>query len=299
MADASADPIDATPDDTEGMLQRRMEAHVRPYLDLVDQLRAVGIEQDLPIPQIVVMGDQSSGKSSVLEAMSNVPFPRGKGLVTRCATELRMKRTAPSSAWHATVKLSWPKKQPLKAGVVTREGLSDVITELTEALLLARGAGGERATFESEHSIIIELHSPDVPDLTIIDLPGIVRTHTTGQSADVMDEVNGLLDKYLRQDRTIVLAVIPSNVDIATVDILERASKADPHGVRTIGVLTKPDLIDKGGEDEVVQVLQGLRKPLNLVRTHPARACRARAVYCSGQYDSLSLCITTSRDTTC
>jgi interferon-induced GTP-binding protein Mx1 len=58
--------------------------------------------------------------------------------------------------------------------------------------------------------------------------------------------------------------VIPSNVDIATVYIIERASKADPQGVRTIGILTKPDLIDEGGEGEVVQVLQGLRKPLKL-----------------------------------
>ena len=71
-----------------------------------------------------------------------------------------------------------------------------------------------------------------------------------------------LLD--LEQDRTIILAVIPSNVDIATVDILTRAEAVDPEGKRTIGVLTKPDLIDEGGEEEAVSVIEGVRKPLNL-----------------------------------
>ena len=63
-------------------------------LDLIDEMRRLGVEQDLPLPQIAVMGDQSSGKSSVLEALSGVPFPRGTGLVTRCPCQLTMKRTA-------------------------------------------------------------------------------------------------------------------------------------------------------------------------------------------------------------
>ena len=69
-------------------------AGVRPTLDLVDDLRKLGLQKDVPIPQIAVMGDQSSGKSSVLEALSGVPFPRGTGLVTRCPCQLTMKRTA-------------------------------------------------------------------------------------------------------------------------------------------------------------------------------------------------------------
>ncbi len=56
---------------------------VRPWLDLIDHLRSQGVGSDLPLPQIAVMGDQSCGKSSVLEAISGIPFPRGSGLVTR------------------------------------------------------------------------------------------------------------------------------------------------------------------------------------------------------------------------
>ena len=67
---------------------------------LVNELRRLGLEQELPIPQIAVCGDQSTGKSSVLEALSGVPFPRGDGLVTRCATELIMTE---GESWEATV----------------------------------------------------------------------------------------------------------------------------------------------------------------------------------------------------
>ena len=257
------------PDSVEGFghetsrLNDVIDEQVGPMVQLVDQLRAVGIEKDMPIPQIAVMGDQSSGKSSVLEAVSGVPFPRGSGLVTKCATELRMRKSPPGLQWKAKAFLSWEKPQPSTAGdVESPQELSTVIENLTEALLLARGG----ATFESEHSIVIELEAPNTPNLTVIDLPGIVRTRVEGQGETVMRDVDRLLDKYMQQERTIILAVIPSNVDIATVDILERASKADPSGVRTIGVLTKPDLIGAGNEDEVMQVLQGMRKPCVLSR---------------------------------
>jgi len=92
-----------------------------------------------------------------------------------------------------------------------------------------------------------------------VDLPGIIRTTTEGQSESVMLDVNDMIEKYLKQERTICLAVVPANVDVATVDILERAKKYDPEGVRTIGVITKPDTVSEGGEDEVVAVLKNLR----------------------------------------
>jgi len=85
-----------------------------------------------------------------------------------------------------------------------------------------------------------------------------------GQDASVIGQVNALIANYLKQDRTIVLAVVPANQDIATIDILERARFVDPEGVRTIGVLTKPDLVGPGSEGEVLTVLRNERKPLKL-----------------------------------
>eukprot|EP00854_Cymbomonas_tetramitiformis_P012591 gene12591-14880_t len=236
--------------------------NMRSLLDAIDELRVTGVEQDIPIPQIAVMGDQSSGKSSVLEALSGVHFPRGTGLVTKCAVEVRMKRLQPNEDWNASVSLSWDRPQPSEAGVATTPNeVGEKISKLTEVLLRARG---NRATFEPEHRIQVELKSPDVSDLTIIDLPGIVRTNVAGQCKKVIAEVDALLDKYLRQERTIILAVIPSTVDIATVDVIERAEKVDPHGLRTIGVLTKADQISSDDEAERVAVLRGVRKPLKL-----------------------------------
>ena len=99
-----------------------------------------------------------------------------------------------------------------------------------------------------------------MPDLTIIDLPGIVRTEVDGQEKGVVARVKSMLMHYLEQKRTIILAVVPSNADIATSEILQMAQEVDPDGERTVGVLTKPDLVDKGAEDEVMEVLMNQRK---------------------------------------
>lgn len=116
----------------------------------------------------------------------------------------------------------------------------------------------------STDSVIVELISPDACDLTVVDLPGIIRTVTAGQSTTAIEQVNRLIKTYLMDKRTIILAVIPANQDIATVDILERAQMVDPTGERTLGVLTKTDLIGPGSEEEILSVVNNIRKPLAL-----------------------------------
>jgi interferon-induced GTP-binding protein Mx len=143
-----------------------MNSKIRPLIDAINALSSLGIQRDMPVPQIAVFGDQSSGKSSLLEAISGVPFPRGSGLVTRCATELRMRcGDTWTAAAHTTV-----------GGADTAQALdtpADVATCI-EQLTLELCAG---KTFSSER-IIIELQSPDVPvDLTLIDLPGRENHH--------------------------------------------------------------------------------------------------------------------------
>jgi len=150
--------------------------------------------------------------SSVLEALSGVPFPRGAGLVTKCATELRMKNSK-TATWNASAEINWNKDQPSSAGEKkTPEELGAAISNLTEVLT----GGSDDTTFCARHSIVLKLESPDVPDLTIIDLPGIVKTAVQGQQHTVVDEVNGLIESYLQQARSIILAVVPANVDVTT-----------------------------------------------------------------------------------
>mmetsp|Transcript_21901 Transcript_21901/g.65671 ORF Transcript_21901/g.65671 Transcript_21901/m.65671 type:complete len:750 (+) Transcript_21901:40-2289(+) len=234
-------------------LEKSYEKEVRPWLDLAENLRALSIDNALSVPQICVMGDQSSGKSSVLEALSGVPLPRGPGLVTRCPVRLVMRR-APNDKWSATASTTL---SPNTIVANTPSELTAIISRLTDTLI------SNTQGFSTE-SIIVRLTSPESPDLTVVDLPGIIRTVTRGQDAEIVNNVNQLIDEYLKQERTIILAVIPSNQDVATVDILERAQRVDPQGERTLGILTKPDLIDAGNEEEVVAVLNNIRKPLKL-----------------------------------
>ncbi|KAJ8610284.1 hypothetical protein CTAYLR_009067 [Chrysophaeum taylorii] len=219
--------------DSSSALDLTYAKQVRPWLELAEDLRVLSLDSTLAVPQICVMGDESSGKSSALEALSGVPFPRGSGLVTRC----------PSSPHTITAD--------------SPEELTSIISRLTDSV--TRNSNGF-----SREAIVVRLTSDEAPDLMVVDLPGIVRTTTAGQQAMVIDEINAMLGECLSQERMIILAVIPAKQDIATVDILERALRVDAEGERKLGVLTKPDLVGPGNEEEVVAVLTNVRKPLKL-----------------------------------
>ncbi|GMI50605.1 hypothetical protein ScalyP_jg4265 [Parmales sp. scaly parma] len=233
----------------------QLNGQIRPVLDLADELRSIGLDRDLPIPQIAVMGDQSSGKSSVLEAISSIPFPRGAGLVTRCATQIRM---SSANEWSASIR--WVSKKEVGTGKWDKMKTPEDVTAAIERITKEIGKTDSDIVVDKEIEIIWK--APDAPDLTIIDLPGIVRTAIEGQSESTKDQVNNLLDKYLKEERTIVLAVVPLNVDVATVEILERAAQVDKGGNRTMGVLTKPDRVESSSEAAALALAQNITKPL-------------------------------------
>lgn len=123
---------------------------------------------------------------------------------------------------------------------------------------------GDGAVF-SEDILKIEVHGPDEDYLTIIDVPGIFRTTTQGTTKDDMVVVKDLVKGYIRDSRTIILAVLPSNVDIATQEILELAEEYDKNGERTLGILTKPDLVlEPSAQAAVCDLIHGKKRPLTL-----------------------------------
>lgn len=158
---------DAVPPD--GLLEV-FERDVRPLMDLIDSLRQLGVHQDVSLPQIAVMGDQSSGKSSVLHALSGVPFPKGAGLVTRCPTQLIMAKSPPGSPWKASAHINFTsvpsgssgdrdrkQTQPPGAGpVASPEALTDVIAAFTDHLTKGRGP----AAFSTDTIVIQVLLYP-------------------------------------------------------------------------------------------------------------------------------------------
>nr|WLR81519.1 interferon-induced GTP-binding protein Mx4 [Andrias davidianus] len=228
----------------EVSLYSQYEEKVRPCIDLIDSLRALGIEKELALPAIAVIGDQSSGKSSVLEALSGVTLPRGSGIVTRCPLELKLKKAGCSDEWSGKISYEGHTKELNSPSEVENE-----IVKAQDAL-----AGGGVGI--SHELISLEVSSPDVPDLTLIDLPGIARVAVGNQPKDIGAQIKRLISKFIERQETINLVVVPSNVDIATTEALEMARQVDPSGERTLGILTKPDLVDKGTEEMVVDVVK-------------------------------------------
>lgn len=121
-----------------------------------------------------------------------------------------------------------------------------------------------RSTF-SRDILKIEVCGPEEEHFSVVDVPGIFRVRTEGVTTDADKEmVLSMVKHYMENPRSIILAVIPANVDIATQEILTLAEEADKDGHRTVGVLTKPDLVDVGAEGNVMDLINGHRHKLNL-----------------------------------
>ncbi|XP_073687464.1 interferon-induced GTP-binding protein Mx2-like [Garra rufa] len=234
-----------------GEVHSHLEKSIRPYIDLIDTLRSIGIHKDLALPTIVVIGDQSSGKSSVLEALSGVALPRGTGIVTRCPLELRLKKV-PGVKWKAILTYNNnEEKIEFADPSLVEKHVAEAQNELA-----GRGVG------ISDELITLEIMSPDVCDLTLIDLPGIARVPVNGQPEDIGKQIKHLIMKFIMKHETINLVVVPCNTDIATTEALKMAQIVDPEGIRTVAILTKPDLIDKGTEKNILAIVHNRVIPL-------------------------------------
>ncbi|XP_069001838.1 interferon-induced GTP-binding protein Mx [Embiotoca jacksoni] len=247
---------------TMNTLNQQYEEKVRPCIDLIDSLRSLGVEKDLALPAIAVIGDQSSGKSSVLEALSGVALPRGSGIVTRCPLELKMKRKREGEQWYGKISYQDSEKEI--------EDPADVEKMIRQAQDEMAGVG----VGISDDLISLEIASPDVPDLTLIDLPGIARVAVKGQPENIGDQIKRLIQKFITKQETISLVVVPCNVDIATTEALKMAQMVDPDGERTLGILTKPDLVDKGTEEVVVEIVHN--EVIHLKKGYMIVKCRGQ-----------------------
>ncbi|XP_029357348.1 interferon-induced GTP-binding protein Mx-like [Echeneis naucrates] len=243
-------------------LNQQYEEKVRPCIDLIDSLRSLGVERDLALPAIAVIGDQSSGKSSVLEALSGVALPRGSGIVTRCPLELKMKRKKEGEEWYGKISYQDHEEEMDDPAVVEKK--------IREAQDEMAGVG----VGISDDLISLEIASPDVPDLTLIDLPGIARVAVKGQPENIGDQIKRLIQKFITKQETISLVVVPCNVDIATTEALKMAQGVDADGERTLGILTKPDLVDKGTEETVVEIVHN--EVIHLKKGYMIVKCRGQ-----------------------
>ncbi|KAK4100262.1 hypothetical protein N658DRAFT_524846 [Parathielavia hyrcaniae] len=212
------------------------------YLEKQDKLREIGV--DIPTSQIVVVGSQSSGKSSLLESLTGFSFPRGQGLCTRYATQITLRRNEAQST-----ELN---------GFDGRE-LASVIEKANTAMGIRSGASKDDTSLPmfSGDILKVEISGPEQPHLTVIDVPGLFQVIDEGTTELDKVRVENMVRRYMENERTIVLAVLSCLSDRATEGVLQFAKTADPEGVRTVGVLTRADLVK---EQAVVQTLLQLVK---------------------------------------
>jgi hypothetical protein len=223
----------------------------RGLLDLIDKLQFAQLD-DVKLPQIVVVGDQSAGKSSVLEALTGTPFPREAGACTRFATEIRMRRAKETQL---KISIIPDKTRPYNeqarllqyGGDVTGDTPFDAMMRDATELIAPRSNPGR---FAARDILVVEKSGPDMPLLTLVDLPGLVRVANRDQSESDIQTIETLSERYMKSPRTIILAVIGGNNDYVQAPILKKARHFDPKGSRTIGVLTKPDMTERIGLEE-------------------------------------------------
>ncbi|KAL2068602.1 hypothetical protein VTL71DRAFT_14939 [Oculimacula yallundae] len=244
-----------------------MLAEDRARLQKIDELYALRLDQYVSLPQLVVVGDQSSGKSSVLEGLTDLPFPRDSGLCTRFPTQIVFKRSTSESKVVSIMATHGQQKS--RADAIAKFGkrqvtslderaFSDLLAEASECMGIAPIGKQEDSHADSfSHDILkFELSGPEFENFSVVDLPGIFRKPTPGQTSKAdIPLVREMIAKYLGNPRSIILAVVPANVDIATQEIIQMAEDADPGRQRTLGVLTKPDLVDRGAEDKIMELV--------------------------------------------
>lgn len=120
-----------------------------------------------------------------------------------------------------------------------------MIENAHEAMGIAAGS----AAF-SRDVLSIEISGPERPQLTVVDLPGLTHTENKSQSLEDVELVSELVYKYMSDPRTIVLAIVTAKNDYANQIVLKRAKEVDPGGVRTLGIITKPDTLPEGSDSE-------------------------------------------------
>lgn len=217
---------------------------------LQDVFASIGGGSFIDLPQIAVVGAQSSGKSSVLENIVGRDFlPRGSDIVTRRPLVLQLINT-PNTQEEYGEFLHKPGHHFTSFDDIRKEIEAD-----TERL-----TGGNKGI--SPQPINLKIMSPHVLNLTLVDLPGVTKVAVGDQPKDIEDQIRRMILTYIERPSCIILAITPANTDIANSDAIKMAASVDPQGMRTLGVITKLDLMDQG--TDAVDVLMGRVVPLRL-----------------------------------
>jgi GTP-binding protein EngB required for normal cell division len=220
-------------------------------LDIIDTLRSKGFSRYVDLPEIIVCGDQSAGKSSVLEAISGMSFPTKDNLCTRFATELVLRRDTTSGVKISIIpgpERSTDERERLGGFYaeidIANPDLGSVVEKAKDAMGLS-----DTKVFSTD-TLRVELRGPTQPHLTLVDIPGLFRAGNKDQSVDDAAIVRKMVYDYMRRPRSIILAVVSAKNDFSLQEVTELTRELDPKGMRTLGLITKPDTLDAGSDSE-------------------------------------------------
>ncbi|XP_068307172.1 dynamin-related protein 4C-like isoform X1 [Pyrus communis] len=216
---------------------------IRPLLDAVDKLRNLMVmDEGIQLPTIVVVGDQSSGKSSVLESLAGISLPRGQGICTRVPLIMRLQH-------HSSPQPEFSLEYSGRVDRTDEENIAEDIVKATSSI-----AGGGKGISNTPLTLLVKKNG--VPDLTMVDLPGITRVPVHGQPENIYDQIKDMIMEYIKPEESIILNVLSATVDFTTCESIRMSQSVDKTGERTLAVVTKVDkapegLIEKVTGDDV------------------------------------------------
>ncbi|RLM00109.1 hypothetical protein CFD26_107993 [Aspergillus turcosus] len=240
-------------------------------LETIDRLRELGINESVSLPQLVVVGDQSSGKSSLLEGMTGFCFPVASDLCTRFVTQIVLIRAPESEAGVRVTIIPGPTAQTddeYKAHLLGFErkmaeddfGSDDLRQIFNEAAKHMGVPGPDTEDLKnldkrfSDDILRIEIFGPQHRNLSVVDVPGLFHNPTDDQTEEDRETIRKLIKSYLNDKRTIILAVMDARNNFANQEVFSMAQAADPAGARTVGIITKCDALEPGDEGRVLKI---------------------------------------------
>ncbi|CRL28200.1 Interferon-induced Mx protein [Penicillium camemberti] len=245
----------------------QLQTEQGPLLDKIDDLRTIGVGGIVGLPQLIVCGNQSSGKSSVLEAVSRVRFPMKSNVCTRFPTEVILRRH-PTPRFKVSIepgssRTSKGERQKIEAFKPAEVTNGNRLGSLIEKAKECMGITGDGF---SDDILKVEISGPDKPELTLVDLPGLYTSHSTSQDEQGIDIVHKITEHYMENKRSIILAVVSAKNDYHNQRVLNMAEKFDGSRERTIGIITQPDILEAHSDEEAswLQILKNEKVPLKL-----------------------------------
>ncbi|KIK36073.1 hypothetical protein CY34DRAFT_544266 [Suillus luteus UH-Slu-Lm8-n1] len=278
----SSSSADSSADNGVGLSDSTLSQHRRKMLDLINRLHMTGVQTDMDLPMIAVIGSQSAGKSSLIESISGITLPRSSGTCTRCPTECKLSRS--EDTWKCLVKLNittGPSGQPCDVvnipfgpPITDKADVEDRIRRAQRAILnpsineqkflheLEDQTDDQAELSFSRNCVSLEISGKDVADLSFVDLPGLIASvGSAGKTGDI-DLVKGLVTSYIEKPSCVILLTVTCETDFENQGAHHLTKQYDPEGKRTVGVLTKPDRIPAGEESTWLKFIRNEQEPL-------------------------------------